>query len=95
MGLTQEEMTELARYKESDRFTDVEKAAIEYAEHLSRTPANVPDELFQTLRSHLDERQLVELTATIAWENFLGRFNRGFDVQPQGYAERSESTPGG
>ncbi len=88
MGLTEEETNELATYKESEKFTELEKAAIEYAEYLTRTPANVPDELFERLRSHLDERQLVELTATIAWENFIGRFNRGFDVQPQGYAER-------
>ena len=88
MGLTEEETNELATYKDSEKFTELEKAAIEYAEYLTRTPANVPDELFERLRSHLDERQLVELTATIAWENFIGRFNRGFDVQPQGYAER-------
>ena len=73
-------------------FTELEQAAIEYAEHLTRTPANVPDELFERLRSHLDERQLIELTATIAWENFVGRFNRGFDVQPQGYGREGSSS---
>ncbi len=88
MGLTEEETNELATYKDSEKFTELEKAAIEYAEYLTRTSANVPDKVFERLRSHLDERQLVELTATIAWENFIGRFNRGFDVQPQGYAER-------
>jgi alkylhydroperoxidase family enzyme len=93
MGLTEEETNELATYKDSEKFTELEKAAIEYAEYLTRTPANVPDEVFERLRSHLDERQLVELTATIAWENFIGRFNRGFDVQPQGYAEKSYFTP--
>ncbi len=93
MGLTEEETNELATYKDSEKFTELEKAAIEYAEYLTRTPANVPDEVFERLRSHLDERQLVELTATIAWENFIGRFNRGFDVQPQGYAVKSYFTP--
>jgi alkylhydroperoxidase family enzyme len=93
MGLTEEETNELATYKDSEKFTELEKAAIEYAEYLTRTPANVPDEVFERLRSHLDERQLVELTATIAWENFIGRFNRGFDVQPQGYAQKSHFTP--
>ena len=93
MGLTEEETNQLATYKESEKFTELEKAAIEYAEYLTRTTANVPDELFERLRSHLDERQLVELTVTIAWENFIGRFNRGFDVQPQGYTEKSHVTP--
>jgi len=90
MGLTEEETNELATYKDSEKSTELEKAAIKYAEYLTPTPTRT----FQTnsserLRSHLDERQLVELTATIAWENFIGRFNRGFDVQPQGYAEKS------
>jgi rRNA maturation RNase YbeY len=60
---------------------------LEYAECLTRTPAEVADELFERLRARLDERQLVELTATIAWENYLGRFNRGFAIEPQGFAE--------
>ena len=29
----------------------------------------------------------MELTATIAWENYVGRFNRGFAIEPQGFAE--------
>ena len=53
---------------------------IEYAELLTLTPANVPQDLFDTLRRHLNERQLVELTTAIAWENYRARFNRGFDV---------------
>ena len=35
----------------------------------------------------LSDEQLVELTATIAWENFRARFNRGFDIQAQGFSE--------
>ena len=54
---------------------------------LSRTPADASDELVATLRKDLDDRQLVELTATIAWENFRARFNRGFAVAAQGFSE--------
>jgi alkylhydroperoxidase family enzyme len=86
-------LRELANYRKSDLFSDLEKDAIEYAEHLTRTPAHVPDALFERLRRSLDERQLVELTATIAWENFVGRFNRGFDIQPQGYSEGYSLVP--
>ncbi len=60
---------------------------IEYAASLTGTPANASDELVEDLRKHLDEGQLVELTACIAWENFRARFNRGFDVGPQGFSE--------
>ncbi len=30
---------------------------------------------------------MVELTAVVAFENYLARFNRGFDVQPVGFSE--------
>ena len=65
----------------------MQKAVIEYAERLTATPADVPDELFATLRAELDDAQLVELTTVIAWENYRARFNRGFEVAPQGFSE--------
>lgn len=54
---------------------------------MTDTPALVPDALFDALRSHLDPAQLVELTAAIAWENFLARFSRGVALEPAGFAE--------
>jgi 4-carboxymuconolactone decarboxylase len=46
----------------------------------------VPDALFEALRARLSEAELVELTAVVAWENYLARFNRGFAVEAQGYS---------
>jgi alkylhydroperoxidase family enzyme len=62
---------------------------LDYSAALSRTPATVTDEQVAALREHLDDEQLVELTAMIAWENFRARFNRGFDVGDQGFSEGS------
>ena len=72
---------------DSDLFSPREKLAIAYAEKLTRTPPEVDDAFFSELRRHFDERELVELTATIAWENYLGRFNIGLGVEPQGFSE--------
>ena len=60
---------------------------IDYAVALTVTPADASDELVEELRKNLDDRQLVELTTMIAWENFRARFNRGFDVAAQGFSE--------
>jgi alkylhydroperoxidase family enzyme len=54
---------------------------------LSDTPAQVPEALFEALRAQLSEAQLVELSAVIAFENFLARFNRGFAIEAQGISE--------
>ncbi len=53
---------------------------LEFSEAMSRTPAFVPEELFQRLLQGLGEKQMVELAATVALENFSARFNRAFDI---------------
>jgi alkylhydroperoxidase family enzyme len=86
-GVTEAQLLDLARYRESDAFSALEKAVLDYAVALSQTPANASDELVKRLREDLSDEQLVELTANIAWENFRARFNRGFDVAAQGFSE--------
>lgn len=87
IGISEEQLRQISEYKESAAFSALEKLVIEYAERISTTPAEVPDELFVALREHLNEAQLVEITATVAWENFLSRFNRAFKIEAQGYSE--------
>lgn len=80
---------DLDEYETSPAFTPLQRLVIRYSECLTRTPANVDDQLFASLREHLDERQLVELTSLIAWENYRSRFNRGFNISAQGFSEGS------
>jgi alkylhydroperoxidase family enzyme len=86
-GLTDEQLRALPRWRESDAFSPVERLVLEYAEGITRTPADVPDRLVEDLRSELDERQLVELTAAIALENFRARFNLALGVEAAGFSE--------
>ena len=83
-GLAERDVLELANHRESDAYSELEKLALDYALALCETPVEVPDELFDALRKELDEGQLLELTASAAWENYLARFNRGFAVEAQG-----------
>jgi hypothetical protein len=54
---------------------------------MSRSPADVPDELRADLRAELGDAGVVQLAAIVAVENFLGRFNRGVGIESQGYSE--------
>jgi AhpD family alkylhydroperoxidase len=65
-------------------FTEAEQAALELADAASIIPVHIPDELWDRVAKHYNERELVELAAVIAYENFLARFNEIFDVQGQG-----------
>lgn len=85
--MTEEQILDLSRHRESDAFSELEKLALDYAVALSNTPAEVPQELFDALRAQLSEKQLVELTGAIAFENYLARFNRGFAVEAFGFSK--------
>ena len=86
-GLDEEKILAIPVHRESPLFSELERRVLDYAEALTRTPAEVTDELVEALLEHLDREQLVELTAYIAWENFRSRFNRGFAVEAQGFSE--------
>lgn len=86
-GLTDEQLLALPRYRESPLFTDLEKLVLDYAVAISRTPVEVSDALFARLCEHFTNAQLVELTYTIAHENFRGRFNRALEIGAAGFSE--------
>jgi alkylhydroperoxidase family enzyme len=79
-GIQEQQLHDLSRYRESSTFTEVEKLVLDLAVAMTRTPADVPEDLFASLRRHFSPPQLVELTTAIAQENFRARFNRPFDI---------------
>ncbi|MBV8063151.1 MAG: hypothetical protein JOY51_06120 [Nevskia sp.] len=87
MGVTEQQLRELSHYETSDAFAAGEKAALDLAVAMAKTPADISPELRAKLRTYFDEAQLVELAASAAWENYRARFNRAFDVQPSGFSE--------
>ena len=90
-GASAEKIDAVAEYQTSELFTPAEKAALRLAEAMSRTPAEVSDEVFEAARQHFSDAQLVELAATAAMENYRARFNRAFGVESQGfYAARRQ-----
>jgi alkylhydroperoxidase family enzyme len=86
-GLSEQQLADVADFETSPAFSELEKRVLHYAMALTRTPADVPEELFSSLREHFSPQQMVELTAAIAWENFRARFNRGFGIEAEGFTE--------
>jgi AhpD family alkylhydroperoxidase len=85
-GVTDEQIRELHRHRESPAFDERERLVLDYAEAMSQTPVHVDDALFAALRERFDEQQLVALTSAIAWEQYRARFNGAFDLGPDGYS---------
>jgi alkylhydroperoxidase family enzyme len=86
-GVTEAQMLALPHYRDSAEFSELEKLALDYAVGISSTPVSVSDELFEALREHFDDAQLVELTNVIAVENMRGRFNLALGIGATGFSE--------
>lgn len=87
-GITEQQLADLHRYAESDAFDELEKLVLRYAEAMTETPLAVTDELVEELRHRMDDAQVVELTAAIAWEDWRARFNHALGIGSQGFARR-------
>jgi hypothetical protein len=62
---------------------------------MTGTPPTVTDEMVARLGAHLNEAELVELTAIIAVENLRSRINSALGLTAQGFKDRCEiAAPG-
>ncbi len=86
-GCSEDQLRELSTWRESERFDQLERLVLEYAEAMTRTPVEVTDELFGALREHFDERQMVELTMAIGLENLYSRSNWAFGIEGEGFSD--------
>jgi AhpD family alkylhydroperoxidase len=85
-GLSDEELLALPRYRQSDLFTEREKLALDYTVAVMRTPVEVTDELFDSMKERFSDKQLVEITALLTVVN-LDRFNAAFRIGSAGFSE--------
>ena len=87
MGITERQLAEIGPYETSDAFDPTEKLVLDLAVAMTSTPADVSDELRQSLLEHLSKAQLMELVSMIAWENHRARLNRALGVREVGFSD--------
>jgi alkylhydroperoxidase family enzyme len=81
-GWTDEQINELANFENRSDFTEKEKAALRLAERVTRDAHTVDDKLFDELRRHFDEGEIIELLAAIGLFNYFNRFNDALTMEP-------------
>ena len=86
-GLTDEELLAMSDYQNAACFSDLDRLILDYARAISRTPVEVSDDLFDRLRMHFDNAQLVGLTHVITLGNLRGRFNLALGIGASGFSE--------
>ena len=74
MGETEQRLYCVSAWKECEFYTEAEKVALELTEYVTLIPTKrVPDELYQRVRAHYDEKQYVDLILII---NQINNWNR-------------------
>lgn len=88
-GVGDDEMYQIARWRESDAFDARERAVLAFTEASTRS-VRVPDDVYRELRRHLSEEETVELTVTVGYYNLVARLLVGLeiDIEP-GYLQWS------
>ncbi len=87
--MSEEKIRALPDYQGSSLFSETEKLVLQYTDGMTATPVDVPEDLFARLKEKFSEAQLVELTASIAWENYRAHFDHAFGIESEGFTEGS------
>jgi alkylhydroperoxidase family enzyme len=68
-------------YRSSPLLTDAQKTAIRWAEQVTHLKARDDEALFQEMRKHFTDRQIVELTVLIGMWNWSNRFTEALHIE--------------
>ncbi|MFI6604009.1 carboxymuconolactone decarboxylase family protein [Nonomuraea sp. NPDC050536] len=77
-GETDERLFAVAAWRETSYFTDAERAALNLAEHATRLADRgdaVPDDVWDEVADHYDEKGLAAIVLMIAVTNLFNRLN--------------------
>src|SRR5262245_11330013 len=77
-GATEAQVAAL-RTGDTALFDERERAALAYADAMTRA-IRVPDDVFAVVRRHFDDREIVELTATVGAYNLVSRFLEALQI---------------
>jgi len=83
-GETQKRLDQVVVWHESKLFTEAERAAFSWAESLTNiAQTHAPDSVFEALKNHYSEQQIVDLTFIISTMNMWNRMSAGMRRLPE------------
>ncbi|VTU34537.1 putative peroxidase-related enzyme [Variovorax sp. PBS-H4] len=87
-GITQAQIDALGDWRQSDLFDDLQRAALQLTDTMTRD-VHVPGDQLDAVRRHLDDATTVELVATIAAYNMVSRFLEALGIHSQDVLPRT------
>jgi alkylhydroperoxidase family enzyme len=83
-GVPAEKLDALDAYEDWPLFSERERAALAFAEEVTRTEGHVSDLCFRRLRMQFSEAEALELLFVIGYQIFVSRFANAFRLARQG-----------
>ena len=85
-GETEQRLYGLAAWREAPYYSDKERAALEWTEALTFVAeGHGPDSVFDSVRSQLSEREIIDLTLAVAQINAWNRLAIATRMEPGSY----------
>jgi alkylhydroperoxidase family enzyme len=75
----------LLDFQDHPELSERDKLVVEYAIQVAREPRRVRDALFERLRAHFTEAQVVELTLRITLTGFFNAFSEALQVDEESH----------
>jgi AhpD family alkylhydroperoxidase len=83
----------VAQWRESDLYTEGERAALDYAEAMTDSNRRVEPAQIEALKQHHDDDGVVALTAWIAFQNLSAKFNAALGAEENGLCQLPPPRP--
>jgi len=90
MGATKEQIASLLDF-ENGSFDEREKAALRFGLAMTRDANRVSDTVFEELRRHFDEGEIVEIACVVGLFAYFNRFNEALQMEPTKRGEGVDS----
>ncbi len=84
--IADEQLRALPDYEHSSLFSEEERVVLRYADAMTTIPVQVPEAVFTALKAIYSDRQILEVTTAIAWENYHARVNHALGLEAEGMA---------
>ena len=81
-GWSEDQVANLADFRNRKDFTEAEKLALTLTELETLRPHDVDDELWESLKQHYSDGEIIELAAAIGLFNYFNRFNDVLKMEP-------------
>lgn len=92
LGVDDAKIEAVVDYRSSPLFSEAERAALDFAVAAASQPNAVTDELFERMKKHWSDAQIVEIAGVVALNGFLNRWNStmapALEAEPVAFGEK-------